>query len=453
VAIQDLTQGSVSRQLTRMTIPFFLGMSSMILGTVIETIYIGLLGAKELAAASFMFPIIMALTSISMGVGTGASSVIARAEGTGNREQVKRYVTHTVFLTTALTLFLGGAAYFLFEDLYSLIGAEGEVLVLVVDFSQVWVVGLITFTLPMVASSVLRALGIAKAPGYIMAATSGMQLVVSPIFMFGLFGVPAYGFVGSAYGFILVGIFRLVAFAFLVWRERIVLYSGATKDFLKSVRTILRIALPSMLSALIGPLSMAITIVLLAAHGDLIVAGYGIVSRIEMMVTMLLGALAASVAPFVGQNWGARKIDRIYRVLSVSHRFCLGWGLICFALLAPFGDNLVSLINDEPELVTAASWFFLIVPASFGVMGAGQVSASLFIALGKPIPPTILSVLRTTVVYIPMAILFDHLWGYVGIFAAALVANVLYGFAAYLWGRSMFSYEVKKVEPVSAVTL
>ena len=53
----------------------------MILASMIETIYIGILGAKELAAYSFMFPVIMALTSISMGVGIGASSLIARAEG------------------------------------------------------------------------------------------------------------------------------------------------------------------------------------------------------------------------------------------------------------------------------------------------------------------------------------------------------------------------------------
>ena len=81
MAILDLTKGAVGAQLTRMTIPYFLGISSMILASMIETIYIGILGARELAAYSFMFPVIMALTSISMGVGIGASSLIARAEG------------------------------------------------------------------------------------------------------------------------------------------------------------------------------------------------------------------------------------------------------------------------------------------------------------------------------------------------------------------------------------
>jgi|TARA_B110000977_G_scaffold13066_1_gene16619 putative MATE family efflux protein len=443
VAILDLTKGAVGAQLTRMTIPYFLGISSMILASMIETIYIGILGAKELAAYSFMFPVIMALTSISMGVGVGASSLIARAEGEGDRRQVKRLATHTVFLTLALTLLLSCSTYFFLEFFYASMGAEGEVLQLVVAYAEIWVVfGLVSFTIPMVSSTVLRALGIAKVPGYIMTITSGVQLIVSPILIFGLFGVPAQGLLGSAYGFLIIGIIRIIAFAVLVANENILLTTDVLKGWLLSAKAIMHIALPSMLSSLIGPVSIGITIALLAAHGDVIVAAFGVVSRIEMLVTMILGALASSVAPFVGQNWGAKQDDRIKEGLSIAYRFCLLWGVVCFIVLGLFGDNLVSLINDDKQLIEAAGWFMIIVPISFGLMGVGQVAASVFIALGKPLPPTILSILRTVVVYIPMAIVFDGYWGYMGIFIALMVANVLFGGAAYAWGRVMLRREL-----------
>jgi len=426
-----------------MTIPYFLGISSMILASMIETIYIGILGAKELAAYSFMFPVIMALTSISMGVGVGASSLIARAEGEGDRRQVKRLATHTVFLTLALTLLLSCSTYFFLEFFYASMGAEGEVLQLVVAYAEIWVVfGLVSFTIPMVSSTVLRALGIAKVPGYIMTITSGVQLIVSPILIFGLFGVPAQGLLGSAYGFLIIGIIRIIAFAVLVANENILLTTDVLKGWLLSAKAIMHIALPSMLSSLIGPVSIGITIALLAAHGDVIVAAFGVVSRIEMLVTMILGALASSVAPFVGQNWGAKQDDRIKEGLSIAYRFCLLWGVVCFIVLGLFGDNLVSLINDDKQLIEAAGWFMIIVPISFGLMGVGQVAASVFIALGNPLPPTILSILRTVVVYIPMAIVFDGYWGYMGIFIALMVANVLFGGAAYAWGRVMLRREL-----------
>ena len=443
MAILDLTKGAVGAQLTRMTIPYFLGISSMILASMIETIYIGILGAKELAAYSFMFPVIMALTSISMGVGIGASSLIARAEGEGDREQVKILATHTVFLTLALTLVLSCSTYFFLEYFYSLMGAKGEVLQLVVAYAEIWVVfGLVSFTIPMVSSTVLRALGIAKMPGYIMTITSGIQLVVSPILIFGLFGVPAQGLLGSAYGFLVIGVIRIIAFGVLVANENILLTTQVLKGWLLSFKAIMHIALPSMLSSLIGPVSIGITIALLAAHGDVIVAAFGVVSRIEMLVTMILGALASSVAPFVGQNWGAKQDERVQEGLWIAYRFCLFWGVVCFIILGLFGENLVGLINDDEQLIEAAGWFMVIVPISFGLMGIGQVAASVFIALGKPMPPTILAILRTVVVYIPMAIAFDSYWGYIGIFVSLMIANVLFGGAAYAWARIMLRKEL-----------
>ena len=443
MTILDLTKGAVGAQLTRMTIPYFLGISSMILASMIETIYIGILGAKELAAYSFMFPVIMALTSISMGVGIGASSLIARAEGEGDREQVKILATHTVFLTLALTLVLSCSTYFFLEYFYSLMGAKGEVLQLVVAYAEIWVVfGLVSFTIPMVSSTVLRALGIAKMPGYIMTITSGIQLVVSPILIFGLFGVPAQGLLGSAYGFLVIGFIRIIAFGILVANENILLTTQVLKGWLLSFKAIMHIALPSMLSSLIGPVSIGITIALLAAHGDVIVAAFGVVSRIEMLVTMILGALSSSVAPFVGQNWGAKQEERVQEGLWIAYRFCLFWGVVCFIILGLFGENLVGLINDDEQLIEAAGWFMVIVPISFGLMGIGQVAASVFIALGKPMPPTILAILRTVVVYIPMAIAFDSYWGYIGIFVSLMIANVLFGGAAYAWARIMLRKEL-----------
>jgi Na+-driven multidrug efflux pump len=206
-----------------------------------------------------------------------------------------------------------------------------------------------------------------------------------------------------------------------------------------SAREILRIALPSMLSQLIAPVSMGIILALLAAHGAEVVAGFGITSRIEMLLMMVMMALSSSVGPFVGQNWGAGKTERIHEGLAVSYRFCLVWGLVCLALLGGFGDNLVALVNDDAALVESAGWYLTIVPVSFGVLGVGMISASVFTALGKPLPPMIMSLMRMLVVYVPLALWFDSLWGYIGIFIATLVANVVMGLTAFFWGRHLLA--------------
>ena len=442
---QDLTQGNIRAHLVRMTIPMFLGISSMIVASMVETIYIGILGADELAAYSFTFPLIMGLSSLSMGIGSGAASIIARAQGTGDQERVRRFTTHAMLLTTLLVFLLVVAGYSFKSSLFELMGADANIQVLIATYTDIWILGLALFTWPMVASTALRAVGNARLPGLIMMGSSVLQIIIAPILIFGLLGAPELGFAGSAWATIFTGVVRTVAMLWvLIGREDLLVMSRHTiTGIIKSTREILYIGVPSMLNSMIAPVSMAVILWLLSEHGSQVVAGFGITSRFEMLITMVLMSLSASIGPFVGQNWGARNLDRIYQGLSLAYKFCLLWGLLCFVLLAPFGDELVALVNDDPQLVTSAGWYLLIVPVSFGVLGIGMISGSLFIALGKPVPTTILAVSRMVVIHIPLAILLNSMWGYIGIFIATAVANFILGAVALIWSRRVLRREIQ----------
>jgi putative MATE family efflux protein len=450
---QDLTQGSIGAHLTRMTIPMFLGVSSMIVASMVDTIYIGIIGAAELAAYSFTFPLIMGLSGVSMGVGTGAASLIARAQGEGDKIRVRRFATHSLLLTMVFVLTLMGLALIFLEDIFSLIGAQPDILPLVIEYMSIWIVGLPLFSMPMVASTVLRSVGNAKLPGLVMILTSVVQVVLAPLLIFGLLGFLELGFVGSAWASIVSGLIRTIAmFAILIFSERLLQFGkGMLKGFVASTRSVLYIGFPSILNSLIGPVSMAIVIRLLSSHGPEVVAGFGITSRFEMLVMMVLMSLSSSVGPFVGQNWGARKIDRVYKGLNAAYKFCLIWGVVSFVVLAPFGDNLVALVNDDPRLVESAGWYLLLVPFSFGLLGIGMMSGALFVALGRPVPTTVLALFRMIVVYLPLAILFDHYWGYIGVFVATTLANLIVGCVAFFWSRRILVREIRKLNKVKRV--
>jgi len=442
---QNLTEGAIGAHLTRMTIPMFLGISSMIVASMVDTIYIGVIGAKELAAYSFTFPLIMGLSSVSMGIGTGAASLIARAQGEGKKDDVLRFATHSLLLTIIFVLLLMLLANVFLKELFLAMGAQPDILPLVTQYVSIWIIGLPLFSLPMVGSTILRAVGNARLPGLVMTLTSGMQIVLAPLLIFGLLGFPELGFVGSAWASIFSGLVRTIGMlSLLLYGEKLIRSGrGILVGFLSSTKSVLRIGLPSILNSLIGPVSMAIVIRLLSSHGPEVVAGFGITSRFEMLVMMVLMSLSSSVGPFVGQNWGARKIDRVYRGLALAYKFCLAWGFVSFLLLAPFGGNLVSLINDDPILIESASWYLMLVPFSFGLLGIGMISGSLFVAIGHPMPTTVLAVFRMIVIYLPLAMLFNHYWGYIGVFLATTIANITVGCAAFIWSRYTLAHEIK----------
>jgi Na+-driven multidrug efflux pump len=157
---------------------------------------------------------------------------------------------------------------------------------------------------------------------------------------------------------------------------------------------------------------------------------------------MVLMATASALGPFVGMNWGARKYDRALSAIKMVNGFCVAWGSLCFLFMLIFAEDIVLLVNQDPEVVRAATLYLLIVPISIGFMGLQAVATSTFNALGKPLPSMILSMSRMAVLYVPLALLGDWLFGYIGIYIATSVTSIIVGVLAYVWLRSVVRKEI-----------
>ena len=450
----NLTEGDVGGHLVQLSVPMFLGSSAMILASMIDTIYVGWIGAPELAAVSFAFPLMIAMVTIATGLGIGAASISARAMGAGDMRRVSRVSTDALLLCTVLVMACCVLAFLFMEPLVRLLGAQGEVLWLTVAYMEVWVWGLPLFSIPMVGTGMMRAVGNARVPAVLLSAGAGLQVIIAPALIFGIPGVnEGIGLQGVAWAF---GSSRLLIFvAAMVLMGRmglLVANAPAFSERLESWRAVLRIGVPSMISNLVGPVSLGVTIALLARHGDTVVAGFGLASRIEMLATMLIGAVAGSTGPFAGQNWGAGLPERIFRAQSLAYRFSHAWAVVAALLLFVFGRSIVGLITDDPGVIEASYLFLVIVTITYGFMGVGQVASATFIALGKPMQPLILAAGRMIVFYIPLALLLEIPFGFAGIFLATAICNVLLGTVGFFWIRAFLTTLVARRKHHSSET-
>lgn len=430
-----LVQGSTGKHLVNLTIPMFLGISSMFVASMIDIIYVGLIGSQELAAISFTFPVLMGMTTVTLGIGVGAASIIARMVGRGERALAPRMSTHALLLAALFVVALSSLMSVLQETLFRALGANAETLPLIAEYMDVWVLGLPLFALSMVSTMIMRAVGNARTPGFIMAGSAVLQVVMAPPLMFGLPGyADGLGLAGAAWAFVcsravifLITLAALRRMRLLPWRI------AGLPALMASWREVLAIGIPSAMTNLIGPASLAITVVLLAPHSNAVVAGFGIASRIEALATMVLMALAASTGPFVGQNWGAGQHARVLEAHRLAYRFALGYSLAICLVLAFWGRSVVGAISDDAAVGDAAYAYLLLVPATYGFLGVGMVASATFTALGKPMPALVLSLGRMAAVYAPLALVGDRLFGYQGVFAAAAVANLLIGALSAYW--------------------
>jgi len=285
-----------------------------------------------------------------------------------------------------------------------------------------------------VGSGLMRSIGDPAFPGYVMTTGSFIQVAVAPPLIFGWFGLPALGIEGAAWSFVIArSSSLLMTMWWFMWKERIIRWNltriGA------SIADILHVGIPAGATNLIQPLSAAVTTRILAELGTPVVAGFGVASRIDAVVTMVVVGISASAGPLVGQNWGAKRYERVDEALALGYRYCLIWGLMAAVIMWVGAEFFVGLITDDPALIHTATLYLYIVPITLGFMGMVNVANASFNALSKPTPPLVLSVARLLVVYVPLAILAASLYGYVGVFAVVAIVNVVFGVAARWWNR------------------
>ncbi len=417
-----------------------LGVSSSIVVQTLELGFIGQLSTTHVAAITFTFPVVMILTSIALGISIGASSVIARSIGAGNHEGASRLATHSLILVALTMSALSLVGWLCIDPLFRTLGATESALVLIHSYLDIYYPGTVLFTVTMVASSIMRAHGSANIPGAVMTLGALLNLALDPFLIFGWLGLPRLELAGAALAMLLTRIVTTGVLLYYVFKGDFAEWKAPFAGFRSSAAKVLHIGLPAMATQLIGPVSGAVITRLLASHGEVVIAGFGVATRLEAMAVMLFFALSGSIGPFVGQNAGANRFDRVREGLNVSYAFCMIWGVAAAVILYLFGGYFASLIDSKEATVQTAALYLALVPWSYGLWGVLMMSSASFNALGRPLPSTAMSFMRMFILNIPLALLLSHYFGYQGIFAAVLLSNTIMGIIGYAWlNRMMIS--------------
>ncbi|MDB9528928.1 MATE family efflux transporter [Oscillatoria sp. CS-180] len=444
---RNLTEGPVGPHLVKLTLPMVWGLFALIAFNLVDTYFVGQLGTAQLAAMSFTFPVVLTLGNLAFGLGVGTTSVIARAIGEGDMQRVQRFTTNSLTLALTAVLLFASIGLFTIDPLFQALGAGPDILPFIREYMRVWYFGIVFLVVPMVGNSAIRAAGNTLTPSIIMTVAAGTNIVLDPLLINGALGFPRLELQGAALATVIARAVSLVA-ALLVLRFKEKLLSTQIPSIQETLwcwRDILTVGLPAAAASMITPISIGVVTSFLAIHGAAAVAGFGLASRVESLALIAIFALASSMGPFVGQNWGAHHIGRVRQALSQGYRFCLGWGLLMAVILGVVARPLAGIFNPDPTVIAIAARYLWLVPISYGAAGMLQVTSSAFNAMGKPIPSIIITSAHMVGCYIPLAYIGSRVAGPVGIFGAAAIANLLVGFSAYGWSRRTCLRQTKVV--------
>ena len=439
----QLIEGSIAKLLFNLTLPMLLGMLGMTAFNLTDTYFVGQLGTLELAAMSFTFPVVMIVSSLAHGLGMGVSAVVSRAIGEGNHKKVQRLTTDSLVLSLVLVISFVVLGLLTITPLFRFLGATPEILPLIKRYMQIWYLGMIAVVVPMVGNNAIRATGDTKTPSMIMLVAVFVNIILDPLFIFGIGPFPRLEIAGAALATVFGRTITLcVAFWILAHRDKMISFQRPSlKMLVQSWKRVLYIGLPAAATNMLLPISAGIITKLIAAYGLEAVAGFGVATRVEMFALLTVMALSSVLGPFIGQNWGAKKYDRVLTGITYSQRFSMGWGLVMFLLLALFGKFIASLFNPNPVVIATAATYFWIVPLGYGAQGGLRLSTIALSVLNKPLHSALITLMQAFVLYIPFAYMGSQIFGIKGIFSAAAMSYLIAAFIAYLWLKNFLTME------------
>lgn len=437
---KNLTEGNIVNQLLSLTWPMMFGMLGMVIFNLVDTYFVGKLGVRQLAAMSFSFPVIMLINSLSHGIGIGTSSLISRNIVSAKRNDVKMMASRALFLGFIVVVVFAVVGQLTIKPLFTLIGAEAELMEYIDDYMSIWYWGVPFVVIPMVGNNIVRATGDTFSPGMLMVLSGLVNIILDPLLIFGYGPFPEMGIKGAALATVIARSTSLIfILVILIRREKLLTIKlGRLRDIFSTWRKVLYIAGPATLSMLITPISIGVITKIIAGFGKEAVAGFGVASRIEMFALMIIAALGSVLIIFIGQNISKQKFDRINLALKYSAGFSILWGIVVFVLILLFANPLASIFSENVEVVNITSKYLLIVGFSYGFQGLVMLSTASFNGINKPYPSAIFSVIRMLGLYVPLAWLGAKIFELSGVFWAAFIANIIVGILS-------FSYLFKTV--------
>ncbi|MCP4618002.1 MAG: MATE family efflux transporter [Bradyrhizobium sp.] len=372
--VNSLLISPILPTLFKLALPNAIAMFGTALVAVAETSYIGRLGVEPLAGIALVFPFVMLTQMMSAGaMGGGVSSAVSRALGSGNRERAANLALHAAIIGTGAGLFFTAMMLLLGRSFYALLGGSGDVLEQAMHYSQVLFSGAVSIWLVNTLSSVVRGTGDMRVPSLVLVGVAIVQVAVGGGFGLGLFGLPKFGMRGVASG-------QLVAFTlgalFLAWylasgRSRLKLNFRSFTFQRDMFLDILKVGAVSCLSPLQTVLTIVIFTKILAGFGTVVLAGYGMGSRLEFLLVPIAFAFGTASIPMVGMAMGAGLVARARRVAWTAAASA-GAVVGLIGLLVAINPGLwVSLFTSDPGVTQAAHSYFHWAGPAFGFFGVG----------------------------------------------------------------------------------
>lgn len=415
------------RLMLRFSAPAVISMTVASSYQLVDAIFVGRLGKEALAAMSVTYPLALSFTAIASGTGVGITSLISRNLGAGDSRGADKVVGTGISLCFILAGILALICLPNLDWILRMLGADEVVLPLARSYSLVMVYSILIAYSSMIFSNIIRADGNPVFSSSVAISSSLINLALDPVFIFGFGPIPSLGIAGAAIATVIAQSISVVVYLIYVLRGKTA-YHYKLEYFVPSLSIIggiYRVGVASILRSGAQFVTMGIVNRTAASFGVTSLAIMGVLVRIGRFALMPCLGMGQGMLPLIGYNFGAEKKERISELIFKTGIISTAWTAICWLAIMLFPTQVMSAFNVDPGFLDEGSNALRLYGMVFIVLGIQMIPGFFFQGIGRGLPSSVLTLVRSIVILIPLILVLPRFIGVTGIWAAYPIVDIL----------------------------
>lgn len=438
----------VNKLLLSMSVPIMISMLIQALYNIVDSMFVAQISENALTAVSLAFPIQNLMIAISTGTGVGVNAYLSKSLGEKKFDNANKAAMNGIFLAFMSFLVFAIFGLFFTNIYYKSQTSINEI----IDYGNLYLSIVSIFSCgifgQIICERLLQATGktiysmISQGTGAIV------NIILDPILIFGLFGMPKLGVAGAAYATI---IGQTVAFIIgivlnLKKNHEIKINIKGFRPDLKTIKIIYAVGIPSIImSSITSVMTFALNKILII-YTPTATAVFGIYFKLQSFVYMPILGMNNGIVPIVAYNFGAKNKNRLIKTIKLSIIYAVSIMLVGLVIFQLFSKELLMLFNASSEMINIGVPALKIISISFLFGGFTIIVLTVLQALGHGILSLLIAFARQLIVIIPVAYILGKMFGLNAIWLSFPIAEIVSVILSFIFLKKVMKDTIHRIE-------
>lgn len=403
----------IRRLILTMSLPIMISMLVQALYNIVDSMFVARVSEAALAAVSLCYPIQMIMVAVACGTGVGINALLSRYLGEKKQEKASQVAMHGLFCAICNWLVFAVIGLFFSEAFLRLFSDDVQIIMMGISYMQICTICSFGVFVQITYERIMQSTGNTIYNMVIQGVGALINIILDPIFIFGLGPVPALGTAGAAIATV-IGQIVAMFLGIIITQKKVREIQLSVRGFHLDgmlMKAMYRIAIPAILMQSIMSFMTVMMNMILAPFSEMAVSVFSIYYKLQQFVFMAVLGMNNALIPILSYNYGAHQMERIREGI----RFALWMSCVIMAIgtvvFQLFPTQLLYLFDAKETLLSIGIPALRTISVSFVFAGISMVLCSVFQALGSPNHSLLVTLLRQMVILLPLAYGFSSAFG------------------------------------------